>query len=243
MIKCINCEQYRSGVCPIGNPYRQMDNCIFKSEIKVVKEEGKKEMAITFDKKPDVLVRRKDQAMLADFTKGMTTSEIATKYKVHSATVRRALRNQGVDLKEAKELSKDIELKIVNELKAGAKVDDLVERYGLTRYKIKKVKGKYGLIKERPVKEDAASVKVEKVEEVEVVPVKVLTFFIEGDLLKPFEKAYPAEYDKRLSWAIDISSLDDLETLIAEADGSLVIDGKFIDIVPVKLGNRTGGAA
>ena len=215
---CRTCNYYIKGICPSGTPWR--DRCLFHNE----SQEETKTLVTTKD---IPMIRKKDLSIYEDYKSGMTTNELATKYNVHAATIRRSLKLQGVDLKADKELSRDLEIKIVDDAKSGLSYQEIAKKYGITKYRVKELKRKHGLMKEPTVKEDT-KVKTSKNESAGV------SFIFRADGKKPHKDCYPVEKDEYLAWGITINSLDDLLDLVDSIkDGALVIHKRELDILNV----------
>lgn len=233
MIKCGLCEQFKSGVCPIGTPWRQLESCIFKIETPVIREV----------KDLDKNVRNKK--MFEEYKAGAKVDDLAERYGLSRSFVRKILLRQGKPKERirASKIDADTKTAILLSLSEGETLASLSRDYGISEYVIRKIRDDAAaekkehddcvetVNKEEPI--DIIDIDLEPIEEPEK-----LTFFIAGDLLKPFKNCYATEYEKRLIWAVDIFSLEDLSALIDEADGSLVIDGNFIDIIPVSIKDK-----
>lgn len=262
MGSCVTCDQYKSGVCPIGNPYRTMDTCIFKSETKAE------------DKMVDYLKSSKRvQAICDDWKNGLSLKEIAKKYEKSESYVRHLLNKEGVreplyKIKAYDTLDTNLEKALLKDLKSNSyKIEDLISKYGVTRYFISQFKKNHNLVKKYKRKNDTSSKKEKKVESVEekkaesveekekdVVPgiltltpegitfnPNPVTFFYISNTQKPFSKCYPSARDDQLCWAIDIHNMEEFVQLIDEVKnvGSLVIDGNLIDVVlHFRLGDK-----
>ena len=241
MIKCGLCEQFKSGVCPIGTPWRQMESCMFKIETPVIREV----------KDLDKNVRNKK--MFEEYKAGATCSDLAERYGLSNSFVHKILRRQGKPLERIRASKIDVDTKtaILLSLSEGETLASLSRDYGISEYVLRKIRDEAAMDLKDDIIDHVATVDQEESIKVDVDPIDIididpepieepgkLTFLIAGDLLKPFEKCYATEYEKRLIWAIDIFSLEDLSTLIDEADGSLVIDGNFMDIIPVSIKDK-----
>lgn len=241
MIKCGLCEQFKSGVCPIGTPWRQMESCIFKMETPVIREV----------KDLDKNVRNKK--MFEEYKAGAKVDDLAERYGLSKPSIQKILRKQGRPARKRGSVSKiDIDTKtaILLSLAEGEPMTLLSKEYGISVHLIKKIKEDAAAEKKKISDLEKAhdeyveeANKEESIDIIDIDPEPVvepekLTFLIAGDLLKPFKRCYPTEYEKRLIWAVDIFSLEDLSTLIDEADGSLVIDGNFMDIIPVSIKDK-----
>lgn len=231
---CRDCNFYTNGICPSGTPWR--DRCILDGEDNKDNKEETKTMA----NDTAVLIRKKDQAIYNDYKAGMTTKELAAKYNVHTATIRRSLNLQGVDLKADKELDRELEKKIVKDAKDnGLSYQEITNKYGITKYRIKELKKKYGLLKSQKQK-------IEKVDEKKLVeePKKEsmgdlvtsnsgTTFIFRAGGKKPYKNCYPVEKDEYLAWGVTIHSIDELLELVDSLPdgGSLEIHKRELDIV------------
>ena len=247
MIKCGLCEQFKSGVCPIGTPWRQMESCIFKIDTPVIREV----------KDLDKNVHNKK--MFEEHKAGATITELAERYGLSRSFVKKIIGRQGKPRERIRASKIDVDTKtaILLSLSEGETLASLSRDYGISEYVIRKIRdeadkeakneeeAKKEILdyvetagQEEPIsislpeieKQDSISIELKPEEEP-----KKLTFYVAGDLLKPFKNYYATEYEKRLIWAVDICSIEDLSTLINEADGSLVIDGEFMDIIPVSI--------
>ena len=238
MIKCGLCEQFKSGVCPIGTPWRQMESCIFKIDTPVIREV----------KDLDKNVRNKK--MFEEHKAGATVGELAERYGLSKSFVHKILTRQGKPRERIRASKIDVDTKtaILLSLSEGETLASLSRDYGISEYVIRKIRdeavaeNKKVSDMEKAYYEDVeaalnreASIDIIDVDPEPVEEPKKLTFYVAGDLLKPFKNCYATEYEKRLIWAVDICSIEDLSTLINEADGSLVIDGEFMDIIPVSI--------
>lgn len=233
MIKCGLCEQFKSGVCPIGTPWRQMESCIFKVETPVVREV----------KDLDKNVRNKK--MFEEYKAGANVDDLAERYGLSKSFVRKILLRHGKPRERIRASKIDVDTKtaILLSLSEGETLASLSRDYGISEYVLRKIRDEAALEKAHDEYVEEASKEEESIDIIDIDPKpieepKKLTFLIAGDLLKPFKNCYATEYEKRLIWAIDISSLEDLSTLIDEADGSLVIDGNFMDIIPVSIKDK-----
>lgn len=259
MISCGLCEQFKSGVCPIGTPWRRMESCIFKVDAPEIKDV--EEILKNMDK------NTRDKKIFEEYKAGVSIEDLHERYGLAISTLHKILRSQGRPRRKRMEFSEiDVDTKtaILLSLDDGDSITLLSKEYDISPHLIRK-------IREEDAAEDVGPVKVERivyekedpividtvdtgyglgdnvtVNDEDIIdiditvsePEKKLTFLIAGDLLKPFENCYATEYEKRLIWAIDIYSLEDLSALIDKADGSLVIDGQFMDIIPVSIRDK-----
>lgn len=215
---CRICDYYVKGICPSGTPWR--DRCIFHNEI----QEETKTLMTTKDVP---IIRKKDLSIYEDYKSGMTTNELATKYNVHAATIRRSLKLQGVDLKADKELARELEIKIVDDARSGLSYQEIAKKYGITKYRVKELKRKHGLMKE-PTTKEVTKTKPKKNEDSGV------SFIFRADGKKPHKDCYPVEKDEYLAWGITINSLDELLELVDSInDGALVIRKRELDVLDV----------
>ena len=244
MIKCGLCEQFKSGVCPIGTPWRQMESCMFKIETPVIRE--------VKDLDKDV----RNKKMFEEYKAGAKVDDLAERYGLSKSFVRKILMRHGKPRERIRAAKVDVDTKtaILLSLSEGETLASLSRDYGISEYVIRKIRDDASAEKKKISDLEKAyneyveeATKEEPVDIIDIDPEPVvepekLTFLIAGDLLKPFKRCYATEYEKRLIWAVDIFSLEDLSTLIDEADGSLVIDGNFMDIIPVSIKDKNGGA-
>lgn len=241
MIKCGLCEQFKSGVCPIGTPWRQMESCMFKMETQVIREV----------KDLDKNVRNKK--MFEEYKAGAKVDDLAERYGLSKSFVHKILSRQGKPRERiwASKIDVDTKTAILLSLSEGETLASLSRDYGISEYVIRKIRDEAAMDfkddivdhvatvgQEEPIKVDLDPIDIIDIDPEPVKEPEKLTFLIAGDLLKPFKRCYATEYEKRLIWAVDISSLEDLSTLIDEADGSLVIDGNFMDIIPVSIKDK-----
>lgn len=240
MIKCGLCEQFKSGVCPIGTPWRQMESCIFKMETPVIREV----------KDLDKNVRNKK--MFEEYKAGAKVDDLAERYGLSKSFVRKILLRQGKPRERirASKIDADTKTAILLSLSEGETLASLSRDYGISEYVLRKIRDDAAAEKKKIVdfiettgQEEPIEINIDQPDIIDIDPEPVvepekLTFLIAGDLLKPFKRCYATEYEKRLIWAVDIFSLEDLSTLIDEADGSLVIDGNFMDIIPVSIKDK-----
>ena len=227
---CRYCNYYVMGICPSGNPWRV--RCVFNTD----DEEETKTMA----NDTAVLVRKKDQAIYNDYKAGMSTKELATKYNVHTATIRRSLNLQGVDLKADKEMDRELEKKIIKDAKDnGLSYQEIANKYGITKYRVKELKRKYGLLESQKSKIEKV-VEKKPVEEPKEESMSDLvtsspgtTFIFRAGGKKPYKNCYPVEKDEYLAWGLTIHSIDDLLELVDSLPdgGSLEIHKRELDIV------------
>ena len=252
MIKCGLCEQFKSGVCPIGTPWRQMESCMFKIETPVIREV----------KDLDKNVRNKK--MFEEYKAGAKVEDLAERYGLSKSFVHKILCRQGKPRERiwASKIDVDTKTAILLSLSEGETLASLSRDYGISEYVIRKIRDEASAEKKNisdlekaydkkisdlekvhdEYVEEFSKEEFSKEESIDIIDIEPepekLTFLIAGDLLKPFKRCYATEYEKRLIWAVDISSLEDLSTLIDEADGSLVIDGNFMDIIPVSIKDK-----
>ena len=131
MIKCGLCEQFKSGVCPIGTPWRQMESCIFKVETPVIREV----------KDLDKNVRNKK--MFEEYKAGANVDDLAERYGLSKPSIQKILRKQGRPARKRGSVSKiDIDTKtaILLSLAEGEPMTLLSKEYGISVHLIKKIK-------------------------------------------------------------------------------------------------------
>lgn len=229
-----------------------MESCIFKIDTPVIREV----------KDLDKNVRNKK--MFEEYKAGATATELAERYGLSRSFVHKILGRQGKPRERIRASKIDVDTKtaILLSLSEGETLASLSRDYGISEYVIRKIRDNAAaenkkvadmekaydkkvadMEKAHAEYVEAALNKEESIDIIDVDPEPVeepkkLTFFVAGDLLKPFKNCYATEYEKRLIWAVDICSIEDLSTLINEADGSLVIDGEFMDIIPVSIKDK-----
>ena len=253
---CTNCKHYILHSCPVGSRFRS--TCMYETKDNSAYLDNTEKTEDNKVVNSLEIKHKKWDAICDDYEAGYTVDECASKYKMHRSNILRILHKCNVPIRNSRSnatkmedvITEELKEAVINDLKLGMGASEIATKYNITNYKVKKIKSEAGLVKTYKPK---TKVKVEKkvqekasVEEpvVSVAPPStVVTFFLKGEGTKPFKSCYPSEREGLLVWAIDISTIEELMALSDEGNGTLVIDGHNLDILPMHALTGTGGDA
>ena len=176
---------------------------------------------------PMTIIGKRDIAICNEYKAGATIDELSTRYGLHRSTIPRILKKCDVPLRNGKsyvahtnadKISDETIKAVFKEFEKQTIAKDISKKYGLTLYRIGRIKKKWREQLENPVVEEVKEVKKTK-EEAAVVENKSESkhYIYYSGKTKPSARFAPAELNEELIWSTEIKNLDDIFAVAKEA--------------------------